>query len=336
MSVLGPAATQDQFGFTRAGARFRAVEIAAGPDPLRDGRAVLRLRTALREADVVHAHGMRAGLLAALACPRAAPLIVTWHNVLMGGGLKARVLGRLEQRVARSATVALCASDDLVDRVLRLGGRDVRSAPVAAPGLPPASRDRAQVRTELGAGPGALLLSVGRLHRQKGYDLLIDAAARWRERRPQPLVVIAGTGPEHDALASRIAESGAPVRLLGHRDDIGDLLAACDLAVVSSRWEARQLFAQEALRAGAPLVSTAVGGLPGLLGDAAVLVPVEPDGTGTTVDALDEAVRGLLADRASRLDYASRGPMRAAGWPTEADTVAQLVAVYAELVGTQE
>ncbi len=333
--MLGPAETQDRFLFTEGGAKFRAVEIAAGPDPVRDARAVLTLRTALRGADVVHAHGMRAGLLAALARPRSAPLVVTWHNALLGAGWKATLLGRLERRVARSATVALCASDDLVDRVLRLGGRDVRPAPVAAPGLPRASRDRAQVRTELGAGSGALLLSVGRLHPQKGYDLLVDAAARWHERRPQPLVVIAGTGPEHAALASRIERSGAPVRLLGHRDDVADLLAACDLAVVSSRWEARQLFAQEALRAGVPLVSTSVGGLPGLVGDAAVLVPVDPDAAGPTVDALDEAVRSLLDDRVRRLDYASRGPVRAASWPTEADTVAQLTAVYAELLGTQ-
>ena len=60
--------------------------------------------------------------------------------------------------------------------------------------------------------------------------------------------------------------------LLGHRDDLGSLLAAADLALLTSTWEARALVAQEALLAGLPLVSTRVGGIAELVGDAAVLV----------------------------------------------------------------
>jgi glycosyltransferase involved in cell wall biosynthesis len=73
-----------------------------------------------------------------------------------------------------------------------------------------------------------------------------------------------------------------------------------------------------------PLVTTAVGGLPGLVDDAAVLIP--PD----DVDALDTAVRELLADPAKLADYAARGPVQAATWPTENDTVDAVRAVYAE------
>jgi glycosyltransferase involved in cell wall biosynthesis len=331
--VLGPAGTERQFGFTAAGVEFRPVEIAAGPDPVQDSRALLALRAGLRGLDVVHAHGMRAGLLAAGA-RRRVPLVVTWHNVVLAGGLKARVLRQLERVVARSADVALCASEDLIGRVLRLGGRDVRLGAVAAPALGAAERKPAEVRAELGAGDRPLLLSVGRLHPQKGYDLLIAAAARWRELTPEPLVVIAGSGPSEDELAARIAAAGAPVRLLGHRTDVADLLGAADLAVVSSRWEARQLFIQEALRAGRPLVTTAVGGIPALVGDAAALVPVPAAATDERlVDALDGAVRSLLADPERRAELAERGLRRAAGWPTEADTLAQVTAVYAELVG---
>ena len=126
-------------------------------------------------------------------------------------------------------------------------------------------------------------------------------------------------------LAAQVSRERAPVTLLGHRDDVPDLLAAADLAVVTSAWEARQLFAQEALTAGVPLVATAVGGLPDLVDDAAVLVP--PD----DVDAVDAAVRRLLDDPGGRAELARRGAARAAGWPTEADTVAQVRAVHAEL-----
>ncbi|MDI5941959.1 glycosyltransferase, partial [Micromonospora sp. DH15] len=138
---------------------------------------------------------------------------------------------------------------------------------------------------------------------------------------------IAGSGPAYLPLAARISAARAPVTQLGHRTDVADRLAGADLAVVTSDWEARQLFAQEALRAGVPLVATAVGGLPELVGDAAVLVPPGD------VDAVDAAVRALLDDDDRRAELGRRGAARAATWPTEADTVAQLAALYAELTG---
>jgi glycosyltransferase involved in cell wall biosynthesis len=233
---------------------------------------------------------------------------------------------RLERYVARSADLTLAASSDLVERVRELGGRDVRLGCVAAPALPPPQRPADEVRRDLGAVDGQpLLLSVGRLHRQKGYDVLAMAAARWRTRKPPPMVVIAGSGPAYIELAAKISAQHAPVTLLGHRNDIAELLAAADLAVVTSRWEARQLFAQEALRAGTPLVATAVGGLPELVGAAAVLIP--PD----DVDALDAAVRGLLDDPSLRERYARLGSAQAATWPDEQDTLDQVRLIYAEV-----
>ncbi|MGV9767615.1 glycosyltransferase family 4 protein [Micromonospora tulbaghiae] len=324
--VCGPAATEEQFDFTGAGARFTPVEIPASPTP-GDARAVTALRRALADTpvDVVHAHGLRAGLVAALARP-AAPLVVTWHNAVLAGGLRGAVSRLVERVVARSVRVALGASADLVDRAAALGAADARLAPVAAPALPAPRRRRTAVRAEFGvAADRPLILSVGRLHPQKRYDVLIDAAARWRTRTPAPLVVIAGSGPAYLPLAARISAARAPVTLLGHRGDVADLLGAADLAVVTSDWEARQLFAQEALRAGVPLVATAVGGLPDLVGDAAVLVPPGD------VDAVDAAVRDLLDDPVRRADLGRRGLARAATWPTEADTVAALAGLYAEL-----
>ncbi|MEU1607546.1 glycosyltransferase family 4 protein [Micromonospora matsumotoense] len=324
--VCGPAATGEQFDFAATGARFTPVEISANPTPA-DARAVTALRRALAGADVrvVHAHGLRAGLVAALARP-AAPLVVTWHNAVLAGGLRGRFSRLAERVVARSARVALGASADLVDRAAELGAADARLAPVAAPALPAPRRRRAAVRAEFGVAAGQpLVLSVGRLHSQKRYDVLVDAAARWRTRTPPPVVVIAGSGPAYLPLAARISATRAPVTLLGHRTDVADLLAGADLAVVTSDWEARQLFAQEALRAGVPLVATAVGGLPELVGDGALLVPAGD------VDAVDTAVRSLLDDPGLRADLAARGVTRAAGWPTEADTVAALRTLYTEL-----
>lgn len=325
VTVGGPATTERQFRFTGGGARFLPVEIPANPT-LADARAVGAVRRALAdEVDVVHAHGLRAGFVAALA-RTGRPLVVTWHNAVMTSGLRGRASRLVERVVARAASITLGASDDLVRRAAALGARDARLGAVAAPVLPPSRRSAAAVRAELGVGPNqALILSVGRLHPQKGYDVLIAAAGRWRTTRPAPLVVIAGSGPSYLDLAARISAARAPVQLLGHRDDVADLLAAADLAVVTSVWEARQLFAQEALRTGTPLVATAVGGIPDLVGEAAVLIPPGD------VDAVDDAVRRMLADPLLRAEYARRGPARAATWPTIRDTVEQVLGVYAEL-----
>jgi glycosyltransferase involved in cell wall biosynthesis len=144
------------------------------------------------------------------------------------------------------------------------------------------------------------------------------------------VVVIAGSGPSYLALAARISEARAPVTLLGHRTDVADLLRGADLAVVTSEWEARQLFAQEALQAGVALVATEVGGIPELVGDAALLVPPGD------VDAVDAAVRRLLDDPDLRAAYAERGRTRAATWLTEAQAVAAVAGVYAEVVGAHQ
>ncbi|MGK5115391.1 glycosyltransferase family 4 protein [Geodermatophilus sp. CPCC 205506] len=334
--VAGPAATEDLFTFTATGAAFDPVEISAGMAPAADARAVAALRRATAGSDLVHAHGLRAGLVAAaarrLGRARSRPLVLTLHNALPeGGGALRRVLRLAERATIRGADVVLAASGDLAENAWRQGARDVRVAPVSAPPLPPPGRTAADVRAELGVAEGRpLVVAVGRLHPQKGYDVLLDAARRWTgdPRLPvPPLVAVAGDGPLHDELARRIADEQLPVRLLGRRSEVADLLAAADLCVLPSRWEARSLTAQEALRSGTPLVATRTGGLPELLGDGAELVPVGD------AAALAEAVTALLADPGRARRLAEAGTRRAAEWPDEAATARQLVAVYREVLG---
>ncbi|NUS76866.1 MAG: glycosyltransferase, partial [Streptomyces sp.] len=116
-----------------------------------------------------------------------------------------------------------------------------------------------------------------------------------------------------------------PVRLIGRRDDIAELLAAADLALLCSSWESRSLLAQEALHARVPLVATAVGGMPELVGDAAELVPYGD------VQALADTVVRLLGDPARCEELREKGVQQAATWPTEDETVAQVLSVYDEL-----
>ncbi|MBX6769701.1 MAG: glycosyltransferase, partial [Actinomadura rubrobrunea] len=150
VAVCGPASTEEQFGFGAAGARFAAVDIADRPRPVHDVRAVARLRTLLRHADVVHAHGLRAGGLTVAACARVAPgplrfaqegppVVVTLHNAVLAGGRTAAVYGALERVVAKGAAMVLGVSPDLEERMRALGARSVGHAlvPAPAPRTPP-------------------------------------------------------------------------------------------------------------------------------------------------------------------------------------------------------
>ncbi|MBW5487120.1 glycosyltransferase [Streptomyces bambusae] len=206
------------------------------------------------------------------------------------------------------------------------GARDARLAPVTVPPAPPGDADPGKVRAELGAVDRPLIVAVGSLVARRGYGVLLDAARAWRALEPLPLLVIAGEGELRADLSRRIGAEGLPVRLLGRRTDVPDLLAAADVAVLPSRWEARSLLAQEALRNGVALVATKVGGVPELVGDAAVLVPYGD------AAALSRAVASLIADPARRAALAAAGQVQAATWPSEDDTVAQVLSVYDELM----
>ncbi|GAA3824862.1 glycosyltransferase family 4 protein [Sphaerisporangium flaviroseum] len=276
--VAGPASTDEAFGFSGT-ARFAEVAISDRPRPVSDLRAVARLRTLVAGADVVHAHGLRAGAITALALTgRRTGLVVTLHNALTAKGVIGMIYRVLEGVVARKADQVLVVAPDLGERMTARGARSVAPAVVPAPPLRPPRRTAAEVRAELESdGPAAagrpIVLTIARLAQQKGLETLLDAARGPYAADAGPLFVVAGEGPLRGELQARIDEEGLPVRLLGDRTDIADLLQVAHAVVVASRWEGQPLSVHEALRAGRPIISTAVGGIPAMVGDAAILVP---------------------------------------------------------------
>jgi glycosyltransferase involved in cell wall biosynthesis len=255
------------------------------------------------------------------------PLVATWHNAPLTGRGRRALHAALERFAARRADVTLGASEDLAERARAAGGRDVRFAPVAAPPLAPPTRTALDTRRSLGLGTRPVLLAVTRLAPQKRLDLLVAAAAGWDDGPDSPVLLVAGDGDPavRAALLEQARGAGVPLRLLGHRADVADLLAVATALVLPSEWEARPLVVQEAMRAGLPVVATAVGGVPGLVGDAAVLVP--PDDPA----ALREAIAQLLADPAEQARLAAAGRARAAGWPDVGQMVADLEQLYLDL-----
>jgi glycosyltransferase involved in cell wall biosynthesis len=331
VSVYGPEQARPLFG---PGTAFVPIKISDRPRPASDAAAVASLRRQLATAqpDVVHAHGVRAGAFGALArllLPRRTrpALAVTVHNGPPDSRAGRAVYGVLERVCARRCDVVLCASPDLVTRMRRLGAAGAQQFDVpAAPAAAPSAAAVAKARADIGADGRPVVLAVGRLAPQKGFDILVAAAARWRDRAPAPRTVIAGDGPLAAELAAQARQDGVDVLLLGERDDVPALLASADVFVLPSRWEARALILQEALRAGRVVVATRSGGTPSVTGEeAAILVPPgDPD-------ELAAAVGKVLDDPALATRLEGAAVARATSFPTQEDALRVACALYRRL-----
>jgi glycosyltransferase involved in cell wall biosynthesis len=311
-----------------------ALRMGTGPRLDRDAATVVRLRGWLAswQPDVVHAHGVRAGALSAAAIAllhRAdrPPLVVTVHNAPPEGRAAATVHALLERVCARRADLVLCASADLVARLRAAGAAGAELFDVPAAMFPaPTTAEVAAARGELSPDGRPVVLAAGRLARQKGLDVLIDAAMNWRDRDPRPVTVIAGDGPLAAALRAQAAGlADGDVRLLGHRSDVPALLAAADVVVVPSRWEARALIVQEAMHAGRPVVASRVGGIPDLTGAGALLVPPGDPA------ALSAAVMAVLDQPALAARLSQAASAQAASFPSIEDVLAETLARYARV-----
>ena len=324
--VEAPAAVLDGLGIEPA----RAEPLEIGPRPsLNDTLAVARLRRLGRRADVLHAHGLRAGALAALALGRRrrgrTRLVVTLHNLTVGGRLTTLVGDRLERLIARRADLVLAVSPDLAERAQDLGTPHVELAIIpAVPPQQPAEPSTSDAAAAEDAWPrsGARLLTVARLAPQKGLPLLLEAAAILsREVDAGRLTAftwaLAGDGPGREQAAERIAAEQLPVTLLGRRSDAPALMEVADIVVQTSLWEGQPLTIQEALRAGTAIVATDVGGTAVTARGGALLVDPQ-------AQTIAEALRTLLSDPEARTRAAERAQAAARLLPGLEDLAAQL------------
>lgn len=327
--VLAPVGELDQFSYADTGAATVELSVSDRPHPVRDLKAVSLLRTVCGGADVVHAHGARVGALATVALlGQDVPLVVTLHNASPGGGLSGRIHAVLERVVAGGADLVLGVSADIVDNQRGLGAQRAALAVIAAPPPPTMTRDRFSVRRDLDIDPRTMLLvAVARLAPQKDLDLLIDAVAEMLGRHAIDVVaVVAGDGPDKERLQLRIDERQVPVRLLGHRADVADLIAAADAVVSTARWEGQPVGLQEALHQGAAIVATDAGGTGAVVGDAAILVPVGD------VTSMARALADVLLHGAVRDDLRSRAIGRGAELPTSADALEAALTAYGSVL----
>jgi glycosyltransferase involved in cell wall biosynthesis len=163
---------------------------------------------------------------------------------------------------------------------------------------------RAAIRRELGIPvDGRVLVTVGRLVKEKNHGMLVRAVAPLL--RDDRRLILVGDGPLRDDLRAALAglENGRYVHMTGARRDVPALLAAADAFVLSSDSEGLPIGLLEAWAAGLPVVSTAVGGIPAAVrsDDTGLLVPPGDEG------ALTAALLRVFEDDAALRRMAERG-----------------------------
>jgi glycosyltransferase involved in cell wall biosynthesis len=270
-----------------------------------DRQAVARLRrlAAIEGPQILHGHDYKSNLLIQLAGIDDTRRVATLHG-RVGTDWKLRLYEAIDARLVRSFDRVICVSERMRAREERPGFQ-----PIAIPnGIDLTRFVRAATDPELRArARSALRLpeeaevvgSVGRLSAEKGYDVLVRAAARLVPSHPRLHLVLVGDGHERGALGQLAAQLGVGDRLHlpGLREDSPALYPAFDVFCLPSYREGLPLALLEALAAGLPAVVTAVGGVAEVIGEAEpVAITVAPG----DVEGLAAGLAPLLNDSALR------------------------------------
>jgi glycosyltransferase involved in cell wall biosynthesis len=233
----------------------------------------------------------------------------------------------LERALRRVTTtlVSVCAEEAAAFvREVGFDPQRIRVVPngVRVPDDAELARVRVAQRQAYGIPPDETwLVFVGRLTPEKGADVLVRALAAQVGANG---LLIVGDGPQHGWLESQVAGATIPVRFCGYQQDVTPFLAMADVFVQPSRSEGLPFAALEAMAHGLPVVASRVGGLPGAVDGAGLLVPAE-DPT-----ALATAMRTVCEDAALRRSLGEAGRRRVAREFDQGRMIATLEATYEE------
>ena len=245
----------------------------------------------------------RANMLAVLAARRARnrPLVISGQRSLNPRGARLTVLGvQLTRRLADGIIAVSPAVRDEIVRTERIAPEriEIIRNGVDTERYRP-SDDGEPARERWGVSPQDLVIgAVGRLSKTKGFHHLLEAIALLRQRQLEPKLLIAGTGPEEQALRAQAAdlELGTQVRLLGYHADLQSFYSALDIFALTSLAEGSPNALLEAMASGCAVIATAVGGVTDIVGHEAnglLLPPSNPE-------VLADRLQSLIENRGAR------------------------------------
>lgn len=298
VSVASPQASELTQHACRLGANYRSWEATRAPGPTVPAE-IHRLTRVVEDVspDLVHLHSAKAGVVGRLAIRRGRATVFqphAWSFESVQGALRQATLS-WERLAARWADAIVCVSHDerLRGQAVGVRGRyaEIPNGIDLDAFRPADEKVRAQAREMLGLEKGPIAVLLGRLFQQKGQDTMLRAWPSVRERAAEALLVLVGDGPERGVL-ERMAGEG--VRFAGATREVAPWIAAANVVVLPSRWEAGlTLAAMEAMAMSRSVVATDVAGMrEGLLPGCGAVVPVDDEGP------LAEAVATRLADPA--------------------------------------
>lgn len=277
------------------------LEIASRTRIAADLRTISDATRQMRDhTDLVHAHGLRAALIGVPAAKRVGvPSLFTAHNLLPPTSLLQRVLLR---HIGRSTNAIIAVSHAVADTLVSAG------LPAAKIHVNPNGIPIEQYRihddlvdTALYSIPegAAVILAIGRLSPEKGFDVLLDALPHVLAHVSSAYLLLAGDGPEADRLRMQAQNSPATSRIqfLGRIADVAPLLHRAHVVAIPSRQEGQGLVALEAMAAGLPVVASRVGGLKETIVDGTTGLLVPPDDPNALASALVRILRDTAQGR---------------------------------------
>jgi glycosyltransferase involved in cell wall biosynthesis len=276
------------------------------------GRMIADVVAELREqrADLLVCHGYKADLLGSIAARWARVPVISVSRGWTGHTRKVRMNETLDRMALRFMRTVVCVSEGQAVKVRRAGVRPsrvrvIRNAIDTSRFDGPAGDGREQLQRLFRTPRDTIVVGIGRLSPEKGFDQLIEAAGQVAQELPGVGVVLVGEGPSRAGLEQCIRERRLEdhVVLAGFRSDVDALMRGADLLAQSSHTEGLPNVVLEACAAGIAIVATDVGGTGEVIvdGETGYLVPAgNPRRLATRMLELlrDAALRRTMGERA--------------------------------------
>jgi glycosyltransferase involved in cell wall biosynthesis len=326
VTVIGPdRAVVEQVAESRPGSAIQLVRRAKNkwdwPGIAAHIKAIRDLRPEILHASLPHPWSCQYAILAGLLT-RGVRTVVVQHAILpprvrSQAWTNHQTLSRVDAHIALSPRQA-----GLIEKMARLrpGSMKIIHNGIAD----------FHVDAEPRPVDGPIVGTVGRLSREKGFDVLLHALSRV----PGATAVLVGKGPEREALERLAAELGISDRVVmpGFVPDSRTWMAMYDVFAIPSRSEGMPLVLIEAMLASRPVVATAIGGMPDVVVEGKTGLVVAPEDP----DALAEALRSLFADEELRRSMGASGRARALESFTFEKMVRRYESLYEGLVSAGE